>query len=75
VIVQARCPLRAKGRPARLIPKQSSVRWGLEVGYVELGPFAGDGAALQDKMDAFGDIRGVIADALNVLCTKEKMHS
>jgi hypothetical protein len=50
------------------------VRWRLEVRYVELGPFARDRAALQDKVDAFCDVRGVIANALNVLCTKEKMH-
>jgi hypothetical protein len=74
----ARCyaiPLSASDQRLELTATQLLKRWGLEVCYVELGAFAGDRAALQDKEDAFCDVRGVIANALNVLCTKEKMHS
>src|SRR5262245_44872907 len=60
---------------ARLTAARSLVRRGLEVRDVELGSFTGNHAALQDKVNAFRDIRSVIADTLNVLCTKKKMHS
>jgi len=41
-----------------------------EVRDVELGPFTGNDAALQ--VDAFLDVRRVIADTLDVLCAKKE---
>ena len=52
-----------------------SVRWRIEGRDIQLGPFAGYHTALKNIVHAFCDIRRVVADALDVLCTEKKMHA